>query len=413
MRTFTIALGSFAALGVVLAIACSSGSGSGETGPGPTPNPSPTGTQPGPAPTSTGTGEPAPPDPGPPAIQFIGRFDTRDATGPVAGWPGARIIANFEGTAVTARLKEEQMPDGPSEWDVAVDGQWQPRMTLQVGDHTYDLAKDLPAGKHTIELYKNTESQTGVTQFLGYDFHGGTLLPPPLRASRHLEIVGDSDVAGYGYEGAGQPGNCGGEAWLAKYQNFRAAWGQRLTDKLSADLEGVVFSGKGFYYNAWRPDTETIDVLYPRSNPEDTSSTYDLKRDTPDVVVIAIGGNDYNVGEPDDTGPAPLDGFTEKARTFTGMLRTNYPQAHIFLMAYAVLTDDDPPGRLKRTSVVTAYNTVVNERNAAGDARVYFAAPPTADYTELTACDGHGGPEYHERIATWLETQIREKTGWK
>lgn len=404
VSTFTLLL--------LLGVACGDSSAPATAGSGSTPDPSP-----------PASGDPfvhpvpvAPPGgtepPEGPAVRFVGRFDERDPGGPMCGWPGCRIIASFEGTAVSVRLIEEEQPDGPSEWDVAIDGKWQSKLVLTVGERTYDLASQLPSGTHRVELYKRSESQTGVTQFRGFDFHGGVLKRPPPRAERHLEIVGDSDVSGYGYEGAAHGGDCGGTAWLARYQNFRAAWGARLAEKLGADLEGTVFSGKGLYFNAWRPDEETIDLLYPRANPEDSTSTFDLHKIVPDVVIVSIGGNDYNLGQPVDTGPAPLAGFTEKARLFTSMLRRAYPKAHLFLMAYATLTDDDPPGRGKRTNVVTAFQTVVHEHASKGDAKVYFIAPPVADHTELTACDGHGGPEYHERIATFLAREISTRTGW-
>lgn len=354
------------------------------------------------------------PDPGPPALRFIGRFDERDKEGPKCGWPGCRIVASFEGTAVSARLSEHALNAGPSEWDVAIDDEWQPQsLVLVEGPHDYVLATDLPRGRHKVELYKRTEGQNGVTQFLGYDFHGGTLLPPPPRRARKLEIVGDSDVSGFGYQGS-VTGTClPGPVWSAHLENFRQAWGERLANALSAELNATVFSGKGFYFNIWRPDTETIGVLYPRANPVDASSVFDLTRFTPDVIVVSIGGNDYNIGQPEDFGAAPLGGFTDKARELTMTLREHYPQAHIFLMAYAVLTDEYPPGRGRRTNVVTALQAVTKERNQAGDERVYFVAPAPSTEAELTACDGHGGAAYHARIAAYMAAEINARTGWK
>jgi hypothetical protein len=81
-------------------------------------------------------------------------------------------------------------------------------------------------------------------------------------------------------------------------------------------------------------------------------------------------------------------------------------------MAYAVLTDTYPPGRQRRTNVETALKTVRDEHLAAGDARVYFTAPPEYNPAELTGCDGHGGPEYHERIAKFMAEDIGPKLGW-
>jgi len=408
------------AVGVAVGVACGGGGASSNgtgTEPAANPPPVPGGEAPPQSTPSTPPAAPTASSPPPaqegPAIRFVGRFDTRDATGPKCGWPGCRVVANFDGTAVSVRLNEQERPDGPSEWDVAIDGQWGPKLVLALGDHTYDLASALPAGAHRVEIYKRSESQTGVTQFLGFDFHGGGLMAPPPRPARRIEVVGDSEAAGYGFAGASNGGDCGGTAWLARYQDFRAAWPARLGVKLGAELEGTVFSGKGFYFNAWRPDTETIDLLYPRANPEDPTSAFDYATLVPDVVIVSIGGNDYNLGQPEDTGPAPLDGFTAKARAFTSLLRGAYPRAHLFLVAYAMLSDDDPPGRLKRTNVVTAFQTVTGEHNAAGDARVYFLAPPIANGAELSACDGHGGPEYHERIATFMAAEVSARTGWK
>lgn len=401
----------------LVAASCSSGSSpvTPSEGPGPS-SPSPDGSA---APPDVsppghedGGADAAVEPPEPPSVRFVGRFDEREAAGPKCGWPGCRILANFRGDAVSVTLDEAEMPDGPSEWDLAVDGEWKSKLVLQVGSHSYDLASGLSDGEHRVELYKRTESQTGVTQFLGFDFHGGTLLSPPPRQKRRIEIVGDSDVAGYGYAGASNGGVCDGQAWKAKYQDFHAAWGARVGQAFDAELSGTVFSGKGFYYNAWRPDTATMGVLYPRANPEDETSQFDFSKFVPDVIVVSLGGNDYNLGQPEDTGPAPLAGFTDKVRDLMTTMRGAYPTAHVFLMAYATLSDDDPPGRQKRTNVVTALTTVTNEYNARGDARVYFIAPPVANYTELTACDGHGGPEYHARIATFVQGEIAARTGW-
>lgn len=351
-------------------------------------------------------------EPGPPAVRFIGRSDDRHPEGPTFGWPGARIIANFDGTQVSVRMNETAYLDGPSEWDVAIDNEWRPKVVMQVGDHVYPLASDLPKGHHRVELYKRSEGQNGVTQYLGYDFHGGTLLPPPRRSSRKLEIIGDSDVAGFGYEGAALNGNCPGAPWAAHYENFRMAWGARLATKLDAELHGTVYSGKGFYFNIWRPDDETIGVVFPRAEPTDPTSVYDLSKFIPDAVVLAIGGNDYNIGLPEDNGPPPLAGVTQKARELTAKLRQAYPHAYLFLMAYAVLTDTDPPGRLRRTNIETALKTVLDEHLATGDARVAFVAPPQYDPAELIGCDGHGGPSYHERISRYLATEMAKRLGW-
>ena len=82
------------------------------------------------------------------------------------------------------------------------------------------------------------------------------------------------------------------------------AWGARLAEKLDAELNGTVYSGKGFYFNIWRPDDETIGVIFPRAESDRSHRACTTCRgSSPDAVVVAIGGNDYNIGLPEDFGP--------------------------------------------------------------------------------------------------------------
>jgi lysophospholipase L1-like esterase len=353
---------------------------------------------------------------GPPAIRFVGRFDARETKGPKCGWPGCRVIARFEGTAVSAKLEEIlyewQEEGGPSEWDVAIDGAVTKKIVVQKGEQSFELASGLAAGVHTVELYKRSEAQNGVTRFLAFDFHGGALLSPPHAPGRRIEIVGDSQPAAFGIEGVGEGPDCPGNDWAARWQNFHRSFGARLGEILGADVHGTVYSGKGFVRNIWRPDTEAMPVLYERANPVDDPSPFDLASFVPDVVTIMLGGNDFAVGQPEDDGPTPEDQFLAAVDTFVGRLRGAYPAAHLYLVVSPSVSDAEPAGRGSRTKIVSAFMTVATERTAKGDARVHFVEPPVAQASELTACNGHGSPAYHERVARDLEPVIRGHMGW-
>lgn len=352
---------------------------------------------------------------GPPAVQLIGRFDDRDPLGPRCGWPGCRIIARFEGTRVSVRLNElvaSWMDGAPSEWDVEIDGVLQPKLVTKSGEREYVLATGLAPGAHVVELYKRSEAQNGVTQFLGYDFGGGALLPPPARKERRIEIVGDSAAAGFGVEGVGRGPKCPGVNSGATWQNFRKSFGAVLARTLDAELAGTVYSGKGMAKNIWHPDTETMPVIFPRAIPTDPSSAWDFSSFVPDAVIVMIGGNDFAVGEPADEGPATLEEFTEAYEAFTVTLRDNYPAAHLFLVTSPSVSDREPAGRKTRSNVIAGISTIVARRASAGDAKVYSVEPPVAAPSELTGCDGHGSPEHHLRVAGDLAPLVKAKTGW-
>ena len=92
---------------------------------------------------------------------FVGRFDTTDPAGPKAAWPGTRIIARFDGTKVSVKLKEHAetwMEGAPSYWEVRIDkGPWTAiAMIADAQPHDFELASNLPPGPHQVELYKRS-----------------------------------------------------------------------------------------------------------------------------------------------------------------------------------------------------------------------------------------------------------------
>ncbi len=383
----------------VFACSSSSGSSSGAS-PGDAGAPPPAGDDAG----ADAAGEPS----GPAAIGFSGRFDTRDPAGPKAAWPGSIIVVRFRGTDVTVRFDDQFATGkpGPSEWDVTIDGARQPKLVLAQGPKGYDVARGLAAGVHVVELYKRSESQVGVSQLLGVDLHGGTLLAPPAPPDRRIEIIGDSAATGFGVAGAGP--DCPDANDAAKWENFRESWGAKLGVLFGAEVHGTSYSGKGLVKDIWRPDTEVMPRLLPRANPEDEASTWDFASWRAHVVVVMIGGNDFDIGLPTDDGPATLADFTTAYETFVATLRGAYPDAWIWLAPSPTLSDASPAGRNSRTNVKAAIASVV----AQGDPRVKSVEPGVAMPGEITGCDGHGGPAFHDRVANELATPIRAAIGW-
>lgn len=353
-------------------------------------------------------------------MQFVGRFDKSDPNAPRCSYASCRIIARFDGTKVTAKMQEQfysWMEGAPSEWDVIVDGQTKQKLVMSAAETEFVLAEGLPPGTHVVELYKRSEPQTGTTQFKGFDFNGGTLLSPPARKTRRIEIVGDSSSTGFGVEGVGltdpADGKCPGANHAAKYQNFRKAYGALLGNIFDAEVYASSLSGKGIYQNIWSHDVDTLPTLFVRTLPiEDKGNTWDFNSWKPDVVVVMAGGNDFATRQPVDTGAATVQQFTDAYRQFTAKLRQEYPQAHLILTVSPTTDDNEPVGSNTRTNITTGAQTVATERNAQGDTKTYFFAPVKAVKSEMTGCYGHGSPQFHERVAKELEAFIKPKLGW-
>lgn len=356
-------------------------------------------------------------DPGSPHVQLVGRFDVSSSAGATCAWPGCRIVARFDGTSVSATMNEiddDWMEGAPSEWDVSIDGRIVKRLVTAPGVATYVLATGLPAGVHTVELYKRSEAQNGMTQFRGFDFGGGALLAPPARKTRRIEMIGDSAAAGFGIEGVGQAdaGDCPGADWGAHWQDFHRSFGALLAESVDAELYGTVYSGKGIAQNIWSNDPETLPILFDRTLPTRPTSSWDFGRWTPDVVVVMAGGNDFAIGQPFDRGPATLGDFIAAYRAFVADIRQRYPNAHVFLTVSPSTSDEEPAGRSTRSNVLAGVQAVTSARNAEGDAKVHWYAPAILPKSELIACNGHGTPEWHASVAADLAGFIRPKVGW-
>jgi hypothetical protein len=339
---------------------------------------------------------------------FVGRFDTTDPKGPRATWPGARILARFEGTAVSVTMSEfaeEWMEGAPSFWEVRIDkGEWTPiEMIADDTPHVFELAKELPPGDHEVELFKRSETQTGMTQFLGFDFHGGRSLPPPPRQARKIEIMGDSQSTGFGIEMLNAPNHdCPGADHSGRWQNFRKAWGAILGERYDAEVHGIVFSGKGLIKNIWPDDPDSLVRYYPRTNPNpalqnSSPQLFDFSSWVPDVIVLTQGSVDFSAG-------VDHDAFRTAYRDFVvNTLRARGPNAHIFM---SVL------GRGGRGTIPPLAEQIKAERAAVGDNRMHVFVAKDYVWTEMVACNGHGTPEWHQRIAGELAEAISKATGW-
>lgn len=341
------------------------------------------------------------------SVLLIGRFDTSDPAGPKASWPGTRILARFDGSDVSVRLSEFAEPwmDGaPSYWEVSIDrSPWRPlEMIPDHQPHDFELAKGLSDGEHLIELYKRSEAQTGITQFLGFDYHGGRALAPPERQRRHIEVIGDSSASGFGIEMLNAPNHdCPGADHSGRWQNFRKAWGAHLGTIFDAEVHAIVYSGKGVIKNIWPTDHDPLVDYYPRADPDPAIAKvapfFDLASWVPDVIVLMQGAVDFSTGVDEAA-------FRTAYRDFVvDQLRARSANAHIFM---GVL------GKAGRDAVPRIAREIIDERARLGDRRLYVLVPALYAWKDMVACNGHGTPDYHGRVAQEMAKQIGPIVGW-
>jgi lysophospholipase L1-like esterase len=404
----TMHMPSLCSLGVLLASACYDGRAEpgdtdGTTAIDPTeasatPTTDPTGDPPDPDPTTSSddpttdptttpdgtsddsTGEPPPAEPG---IHWVGRYDDTDPAAVRMGWSGVGLVVRFDGTGATVR-----MDDQGQFFTVVVDGAVQPTLATGGGMQDYVLAAGLPAGEHTIELYRRTEGSFGPTVVHEVLLEGELLAPPPV--VRRMEIIGDSITAGYGNEGV-DPCN-----FSADTENHYQTYGAIAARTVGAELHTVAWSGKGIVYNYDDDVNEPMPELYDRTVASEAGE-WSFGRQ-PDVVAINLGTNDFSTGN-DPPGELYVGTYVE----FVGHLRDVYPQAFILLLQPTLFGAE-------ATMVQGYLEDVVAQRQAEGDAAIAYANV-NVDWIG-SGCNGHPTVATHEGMAGRLVQELQLHLGW-
>jgi lysophospholipase L1-like esterase len=327
---------------------------------------------------------------GPPAVRFVGRIDRTDPAAPRFAWSGTTVLARFNGSSIGVRLG-----GGANYYDIRIDDVLRPTLATSAGKADYPLASNLGPGPHRISVYRRAEAREGITTFLGLilDPMGGALLPPDPAPDRRIEIVGDSTTCGYGIDG--KNASC---PFSPATENYDLTYGAVAARALGADLITVAWSAKGMYRNFAGDKTETIPVLYGRTLPLATS-TWDFKSWIPHVVVINLGSNDFEQGDP---GP----GFVTTYADFIHRVHGNYPDAHVLCVVGPKLSGKQLAGaRIYVSDMVKALN-------AAGDTKVSFLELPQAQAGDGFGCGGHASVATHQHMGDTLVADLKAKLGW-
>ncbi len=205
-----------------------------------------------------------------------------------------------------------------------------------------------------------------------------------------IEMIGDSITCGYGVLGAGP--SC---PFTADTETETHAWGALAARDLGAAHASIAYSGYGMVRNYDGNTTTTLPVVYKRTIADDAQSvwTFGYK---PDVIVIALGTNDFAKGDP---GQPYIDAYI----AFVQMLRTKFPAAFI-LIAMSPMLDGTARTQLR------AHLDIVAESFSDVHVRVVDIAAQLA--ADGLGCDYHPSEVTQAKLAAVLVTAIRGATGW-
>jgi lysophospholipase L1-like esterase len=340
-------------------------------------------------PTPTPTPTPTPPSASP-AISYFGRFDKSDPAGPRFTWSNTAIVAQFSGQSLSVTLNNSA---DQLYFSYLIDGGPVMRMSTSSGTKTYSLASGLPSGNHKIEFYRDSEGNTGVTQFLGFNFAGGQLQPPPAYSSNvRLEVIGDSNACGYGDLGTDP---C---TFSTATESAYKSYPEQAVALLGArPATNICYSGIGVYqnwgYNGPNSGFPSMPTYYLRTL-TDSSPQYQFATDPsaqPNVVVIQLGGNDFW----DGNGPSQ----TNFVNAYTGLVKTvrsKYPNAYIIAASSPM-----------NSSAKNFIQIAVGQLQSSGESKIQFLDLYDSTAFTVMGCNGHPSLTTQQHVAITLANAIK------
>lgn len=335
------------------------------------------------------------------AFRFLGRVnpDTRELT-----WPATGVEFTFSGTSASVSLTSVT---GTNSIEMVVDG-GTPIVTDNVVGTSIDTPSGLAAGTHTVEIRKKSEALFGSIFVGNVTTTGGTLGADTVPA-RRLQIIGDSITVGYGVDGTYPCTN------TAALEDAEKTYGALTAKNLSADYDIIAWSGKGIirnYPTGAVDDTPVVPELWTRYGANDADGSYTFPAaDTPDVVVINLGTNDFDYMLYDASGALyeardPLDpaAYTAALVSFTQTIQGHYPDAEFFITSSPLLSDGFPMAT--DTQHTTQSNSIEAAVAEIGD-KAHFVNFPVQDSSNNNiGCDYHPSAATHQSMAVILTAAI-------
>jgi lysophospholipase L1-like esterase len=238
-------------------------------------------------------------------ILYTGRWDNSSPAEPWAFAKGTSIMANFDGSNLSASITATTT----DYLRVVIDDNvaTSVKIPIEFGTSTYQLATDLSPvpGGHKIEIIK--ESDGGRWTLHGFNLDNGAgLREKPTPPNRRIVFYGDSNLAGYSLE---HEQNQSDREYRGSYYGFAGI----LSRMMGAEYSNISRSGASI---------RSLHASFDRIDWFSSSTPWDFERFQPHLVVINIGAND--VGRPESR-------IKKGYKSLLDDMRVVYPDAHIML----------------------------------------------------------------------------------
>jgi len=320
-------------------------------------------------------------------IATMGRTHINNDKSLVFGFPGVSIKTDVVGKSLTADL---QSSTGNSWIDVIVDNGSPTTLKITNQLQTVELFKFAEDAKHSVEIFHRTENWQGQVTLKHLTLNGEHFLTAPLLPKRKMLVLGDSVTCGEAID------RVAGEEKNSRWWNVRESYGMLTAHSLNAQVNLVCWGGRGLV-RSWNGKTDEANLpdfyefAVGDNNPV---MKWDHTQYQPDLIVSAIGTNDFSQGIPE------REAYVTTYVKFINKLLTNHPQAHIALTEGAILNGD------KKAALIDYIREAISRVN---DSRVHQV---TANHYPGDTQDAHPTKEQQALMAKDLTPQLKTLKDW-
>ncbi len=309
-----------------------------------------------------------------------------DGAAYVHQWPGIYFTAAFHGPEIDLRFN-----DTANIYTVLIDGQ--PVQSFNRPGATEVRIAGLSDADHVVRLEKNTESQDQIGEFDGFYVPPGEQGLGAPHLDRQIEFIGDSFSAGYGNLSSKR--ECSqDEVWSTT--DTQQAWGPLVARHYNADYRVNAYSGFGIVrnYNGVAPRRSLV-KFYPYGLFDEATPANDDGWQ-PQVIVIALGGNDFSTpvhdGEKWATDAALRADYIATYVSFVQSLRASHPDARFVLVTYG------------QDEIRSDLDTIVGRLKKAGETRI-DRLDVGGDFARM-GCDWHLNLDDDKKVASAVEAYL-------
>lgn len=318
-------------------------------------------------------------------VTVMGRTQINSDKSLVAGFPGVSFFLEAEGSQLNLELKSSY---GNSWIDVIVDNQAAKNFKIGTNLESIELFSFTQSGKHKVRITHRSENWHGQITLTKFVLNGKKFLSAPELPKRKLMLLGDSVTCGEAID------RVAGEQKHTGWWNARESYGLLTADAVNAQVHLVCWGGRGLI-RSWNGKTDEANLpdFYEFAT-GDANTKWDHTQYQPDLIIVAIGTNDFSPGIPD------RETYVSAYVKLVNKLLSNHPQAQIILIEGSILNDE------KKTAL-TSY--IADTIKSVSNHRVHQGK---SSYHPGDASDGHPTKEQHVLMAKELTEQVKTLMSW-